>query len=251
MWTGSPDADAVSHGDLWNELMEDTAPPSLLPGPLLAHPDAEMPPLPVGAGVRGAELHEEFLREGEQPAAGFFSDLVDNSLGFVLDLEAGLTGDIGGEPAERLGEEAAVNGEESAEEAADVPLDDLPEEINVRELGLDGLGAHGSPGETTCLFCFQALPPGPWNNKRWHHNVQHPRAAATLLSSRPNPSSGIVEKWTVQLKPRRGPMLRLQQKAQAPWFARKVDRDGNKVRRTLLTNEPSLLHSHRCPMYHC
>ena len=115
----------------------------------------------------------------------------------------------------------------------DDALNDLPEEINIQELGLDGPGAHGSPGETKCLFCFTSLPPGP-SNKRWQHNVQHPFSAAALLSSRPNPLSGKVETWTVQLKPRRGPMLRLQANAQAPWFARKVDRNGNKVRRPQL-----------------
>lgn len=79
------------------------------------------------------------------------------------------------------------------------PLDALGE-IDVVELGLTGPGARPCPGETQCLFCLAHLPAGP-SNKRWHHNVQHPGAAAKLLSTRPHPSSGIMEGWTVQLKP--------------------------------------------------
>lgn len=120
---------------------------------------------------------------------------------------------------------------------SDPPPEELLEEsldalgaVEISELGLAGPGARGCPGETQCLFCLAHLPVGP-SQKRWHHNVQHPGAAAKLLSSRSSPSSGVIECWVVQLRPRRGPQLRLSSKEGAPWFLRKVDSDGNKARR--------------------
>ena len=102
--------------------------------------------------------------------------------------------------------------------------------INIAELGLAGSGAHGCPGESLCLFCLAYLPPGPFN-KKWMYNVQHPGAAVKFLSSRPNPRSGKTEQWTVQLRPRWGQQLRLQSDELAPWFVRKVDCYGRRVRR--------------------
>ena len=103
--------------------------------------------------------------------------------------------------------------------------------IDLEEFGLSRRGARPSAGETSCLSCMSHLPAG-FANKRWQHNVQHPRAAAELLSSRPNPITGIMERWTVQLKPCKGAQLRLTDKG-GPWFLQKIDHNGQKVRHPL------------------
>ena len=90
----------------------------------------------------------------------------------------------------------------------DGPLEESDSYINLAELGLAaGLGARPSAGDTLCLSCLVPLPPDEFN-LRWKYNVQHPRAAARRLSSRPNPRTGAIQKWTVQLRLRTG-QLRL------------------------------------------
>lgn len=116
-----------------------------------------------------------------------------------------------------------LNNGEQIELAATLPeVADVHAEVN-------GPGASGQPGNSNCLNCRRRFTCDA--KLRWQHNVRHPANAAKFLSSPANLLRiDPAEQWTVQPRQPYGTAMRLSDAPGTPWFFRKRDRDGNKVR---------------------